>query len=577
MWDKILLRRFLGAILLLVILPATAGCEDLKPAIRAYENGDYDQAIQLLNQYILQKPKDQEAYFYLGNVYFEKEMLDSAIVQYKKALDLKNKYWQALYQLGYVYYKQGRYDQAEETFQKGLEVKEKGEFYNGLGLVQMAKDMLKEADLSFRTAISHDEKNAEFHRNLGDVNFKKGVLVIAIQSYQKALELDSTLVGPHYNMGQAYLKQMDFNQAAEEFKTVIKLDPRHQDAYLALGDIYMLDRKHYPEARVIYEEYLKFDQENSKAHLNLGESYYFISKLFQFLPVEEDTLFRPDLLSKSLENLNKSIALDASVANAHLLRGKAYQDLGKFHEALESYETYERLLAEQDYVWTERDADFWVRKGQAQVETGDSTLIPAAITSLTKAIELDSTKINAYSYLGSALYKQKKYAEAIPFFKKKIEADPENANAYMNLALCYLQLKQYEDAAEPLKKVVELDPENIKAHDFLARVYYQLKQYQKAADEYLAEYKLDPSKCELEANAGSCLLFAKKPASAIPHLRKAVSCFPRNVDYIMMLAQALETNKNIDEAYKYYLKVLEIDPKNKEAQTRIDYIDMQRY
>ena len=138
-------------------------------------------------------------------------------------------------------------------------------------------------------------------------------------------------------------------------------------------------------------------------------------------------------------------------------------------------------------------------------------------------------------------------------------------------------MKQYQDAGEPLKKVVELNPENVKAHDFLARVYYQLKQYQRAADEYLAELKLDPNNCELEANAGSCFLFAKKVASAIPHLRKAVSCFPRNVDYLMMLAQALETNGNIDEAYKYYLKVLEINPKNKEAQTRIDYIDMQRY
>ena len=572
-----MLRPSFWAILLLVILPVTAGCEDLKPAIKAYESGDYDQAIQLLNQYILQKPKDREAYLYLGNVYLNKELLDSAIVQYKKALDLKSKYWQALYQLGYVYYKQGRYDEAEETFQKGLEVKERGEFYNGLGLVQMAKDLLKEADLSFRKAISHDQKNPEFHKNLGDVNFKKGVLVIAIQSYQNALELDSTLVDAHYKLGRAHLKQMDFNKAMDEFKTVIRLDPEHKDAYLALGDLYMLDRKHYPEARVIYEEYVKFDQQNSEVYLNLGESYYFISKLVNFLVVEGDSLYRPELLSRSLENLEKSVALDPDVSNAYLLMGKAHQDLGRFSEALTAYETYERLLTEQNYEWTERDADFWVRKGQAQVEVGDSTLIASAIASLTKAIELDSTKINAYSYLGSALYKQKKYTEAIPFFKKKIEADPENANAYMNLALCYLQLKQYEDAAEPLKKVVELNPENIKAHDFLARVYYQLKQYQKAADEYLAELKLDPNNCELEANAGSCFLFAKKTASAIPHLRKAVSCFPRNVDYLMMLAQALETNGNIDEAYKYYLKVLEIDPKNKEAQTRIDYIDMGRY
>ena len=75
--------------------------------------------------------------------------------------------------------------------------------------------------------------------------------------------------------------KVDGFRPAEEFKTVIKLDPKHQDAYLALGDIYMLDRKHYPEARVIYEEYLRFDQENAKVYLNLGESYYFISKLFQ--------------------------------------------------------------------------------------------------------------------------------------------------------------------------------------------------------------------------------------------------------------------------------------------------------
>lgn len=573
MCDKILLRRFLWAILVLLILPTTAGCQDLEPAIKAYEKGDYNQAIQLLNQYILQKPNDPEAYFYLGNVFLKKEMLDSAVVQYKKALDLKSKYWQALYQLGYAYYKQKRYDEAKETFESGLKIKERGEFYNGLGLVQMAKDMLNEADVSFRKAISHDQKNAEFHKNLGDANFKKGVVVIAIESYQEALKLDSTLVDVHYNLGQSYLKQMDFNKAMEEFKTVIRLDPKHKDAYLALGNLYMLDRKHYLEARIIYEEYLKFDQQNSKVYLNLGEAYYSLSKA-NLLVVEGDTLFKPDILSRSIENLEKSIALNSKVADAYFLLGKAYHDLGKFPEALKAYENYERLLSTQNYEWKKEDADYWVRKGQVQVEIGDSALIPTAITSLTRAIELDSTKTGAYSYLGSALYKQKKYIEAIPFFKKKIEADSNNANAYMNLALCHLQLKQFQEAREPLKKVVELDPNNSKAHDLLAGVYYQLKQYQEAAEEYLAKLKLDPNNCELEGNAGTCLLLAKLSAQAIPHLRKAVSCFPRNANYLLMLAQALETNENTDEARQYYLKVLEIDPKNKEAQDRIDYIDM---
>lgn len=590
MRNKILLKRFLWVILVLLILPTTAGCQDLEPAIKAYEKGDYDQAVQLLNQYILQKPNDQDAYFYLGNVFLKKEMLDSAVVQYKKALDLKSKYWQALYQLGYAYYKQKRYDEAKETFEGGLKIKERGEFYNGLGLVQMAMDSLKDADFSFRKAISYDPKNPEFHKNLGDVNFKKGVLVIAIESYQEALKLDSTLVAVHchHNLGQCYLKQMDFNKAMEEFKAVIRLDPKHKDAYLSLGDLYMLDRKHYLEARIIYEEYLKFDQQNSKVYSNLGEAYYYLSKISNSLVVGGDTLSQTELLLRSVENLEKSIVLglprfmtkdafaQASplLADAYLLKGKAHQELGKFQEALRDYENYEKLLSEQNYEWKKEDADYWVRKGQAQVEIGDSALIPTAITSLTRAIELDSTKTGAYSYLGSALYKQKKYTEAIPFFKKKIESDTSNANAYMNLALCYLQLKQFQEAREPLKKVAELDPNNSKAHDLLAGVYYQLKQYQEAAEEYLAKLKLDPNNCELEGNAGTCLLLAKLSAQAIPHLRKAVSCFPRNANYLLMLAQALETNENTEEARQYYLKVLEIDPKNKEAQDRIDYIDM---
>jgi tetratricopeptide (TPR) repeat protein len=576
MWHKISIRRFLWAILFLLILPVTVGCQELEPAIKAYQKGDYDQAIQLLNQYLLQKPNDPEAYFYLGNVYFKTEMLDSAIIQYKKALDLKSKYWEAMYQLGYAYYKQGKYDQAEQTFEEGRKTKERGEFYNGLGLVQMAKGMLKEADLSFRKAISDDRKNAEFHKNLGDVNFKKGVMVIAIQSYQEALALDSSLVDVHFNLGRSYLNQMDFNKAMEEFKTVIRLDPQHKEAYLALGDLYMLDRKHYPEARIMYEEYLKFNQQNSKVYSNLGEAYYYLSKISNSLVVGGDTLSQTDLLSKSVENLKKSIDLDPNVADVYLLIGKAYQDLGQFSEALEAYNNYERLLYEQNYEWKKEDADYWVRKGQAQVEIGDSALIPMAIASLTKAMELDSTKTTAYSYLGSALYKQKKYSEAITFFKKKIEVDTSNANAYMNLALSYLQLKQFLEAAQPLKKVVELDPNNLKAHDLLARVYYQLGQYQGAAQEYLAETRLDPSNCDLEENAGLCFLLAKSPAQAIPHLRKAVSCFPRKVSALMALAQALENNKEIDEAYQYYKKVLEIDPKNKEARDRIDFIDMQR-
>ncbi|UCB51946.1 MAG: tetratricopeptide repeat protein [Candidatus Zixiibacteriota bacterium] len=550
---------------------------DLKAGIEAYEEGDYDQAIQLLNAYIQEKPRDEKGYYHLGNCYLEKGELDAAIEEYQRAIDAKSKFWEAYAKLGYAYYKKEMYDQAEETVRKGLEKKEKGELHNVLGMVQMAKGMLKDADFSFRKAISFDDENPEYHKNLGEVNFKKGVLIIAMQEYNTALELDSTMVEVYFNLARAYLKQARFNDAMEAFKTAIRVDPQNKDAYLSLGDIYMLDGKHYPEARIIYEEYLKFGEENSVALGNLGTSYYFLSKMLPSLVENGDTLTQADMSTRASQYLERSLGPDSENPELYLYLGKSYQDLKRYPEALDAFLNYEQALLERDHEWAEKDADFWVSKGQVQAEIGDSASLEEAILSLSKAIELDSTKTTAYSYLGSALFEQEKFAEAIPFFQKRAEADPDNANAHLNLALSYLKLEKYQDAVEPLEKVVELKPDKASAHDLLARVYFNLDRFAQAKDSYLAELKLDPSKCEINANVGYCYLQLKNPAAAVPYLRKAVGCFPRNVSYLLMLGQSLETSGNIDDAYEFYMKVLEIDPRNQHAKDGRDRIDMQRF
>jgi tetratricopeptide (TPR) repeat protein len=314
-------KNYLRVVVLLFVffgIMQSAAGQDLNPGIKAFQGGDYDQAIQLINQYIQQKPMDEQGYFYLGSCYFNKGEWDQAIEQYKKALGIKPKYWEAQTQLGHAYLKKGALDEAEKVFREGLKTKERGEFYNGLGLVQAAQGKLKEADFSFRKAIAFDEKNAEYHRNLGDTNFKKDVLVIAIQEYLTALELDSSLVEAHFNLAQAYLKQVRFNEAMDEFKTVIRLDPKNKEAYHALGGIYMLDGKHYPEARIIYEEYLKYDPQDSKALTSLGISYYNLSKMLAYLVVEGDSLTRSDMLDRAIQNLEKSSSLKPDVPETYL-------------------------------------------------------------------------------------------------------------------------------------------------------------------------------------------------------------------------------------------------------------------
>jgi tetratricopeptide (TPR) repeat protein len=575
--KKAVTNSLCALVVSLVLFAPNGWGADLKAGIEAYETGDYDQAIRLLNAYIQEKPRDVKGYYHLGNCYLEKGDLDQAIEEYQRAIDTKSNFWETYAKLGYAYYKKEMYDQAEETVINGLEKKEKGELYNVLGLVQMAKDELVEADFSFRKAISYDDENPEYHKNLGEVNFRKGVLIIAIQEYNTALELDSTMVEVYFNLARAYLKQARFNDAMNAFKTAIRVDPQNKDAYLALGDIYMLDGNHYPEARIIYEEYLKFGEENGEALGNLGTSYYFLSKRLPSLVENGDTLTKADMSTTASQYLERSLSLNSDNPELYLFLGKSYQDLKRYPEALDAFLNYEQAMLRQDYEWTEKDADFWVGKGQVQAEIGDSASLEQAILSLSKAIELDSTKTAAYSYLGSALYEQEKYEDAVPFFQKRVEADPDNATANLNLAFTYLKLERFAEAVEPLERVVELKPDNAAAHDYLARVYINLEKFEKAKNHYVKEVQLDPSNCNLNANVGYCFMRLGQAAPAVPYYRKAVSCFPRKVDYLMALAKALEISKNVDEAYEYYRKILEIDPKNKEASDRIDYIDMQRF
>lgn len=79
------MRYFIVYVLsLIAICPASA---ELHPAIKAYQNHDYSQAIQLWNQEI-RKPNanKEEIYFQIGNNLFQSKDYSQAILFYEKAL-----------------------------------------------------------------------------------------------------------------------------------------------------------------------------------------------------------------------------------------------------------------------------------------------------------------------------------------------------------------------------------------------------------------------------------------------------------------------------------------------------------
>ena len=72
---------------------------------------------------------------------------------------------------------------------------------------------------------------------------------------------------------------------------------------------------------------------------------------------------------------------------------------------------------------------------------------------------------------GNALFKQKRYEDAIVFYNKAIKLNPNVEVLYSNKGTCEKCLKQYKESIRDYEKSLEINPKNTKNMNRLASVY----------------------------------------------------------------------------------------------------------
>ncbi|NWG14102.1 MAG: PEGA domain-containing protein [Acidobacteria bacterium] len=92
-------------------------------ALSSYRSGAYQRAVSEWQEYLKYEPESDEAYFYIGACYLEQKQLDTAILNYEKALALNPKHVLAHVTLG-ILYDQHRNDmgRAEEHLRRAKEL-----------------------------------------------------------------------------------------------------------------------------------------------------------------------------------------------------------------------------------------------------------------------------------------------------------------------------------------------------------------------------------------------------------------------------------------------------------------------
>lgn len=210
--------------------------------------------------------------------------------------------------------------------------------------------------------------------------------------------------------------------------------------------------------------------------------------------------------------------------------------------------------------------------------------------------------------VGDAALEQGHLRDALSAFQSAVKIRPNSSAPLYKIAEIYLQLEEYENAYEAFIAFLKLEPNHITALNYVGYIFEKLNDYEKAAQYYervlsISEndlyalnhlglaYKqlnrldeaesilrkaltIDPEcespDCEnLHNYLGLIHLERGEVGEAIAHLRESIRLFPNDIWARQRLASIYEDHQRYFEAQLQYQQLLEVDPNNLFAVTRL--------
>jgi tetratricopeptide (TPR) repeat protein len=183
--------------------------EKLNSLLECYQTGRYVDAEKLSVSIIKEFPKHPFAWKVLVAVLIQMGKKSESLVVCQKNVQLNPQDAEALNNLGVLLQEvQGRLKEAEESYKKAITLKPNyAECYYNLGNTLKKQGRLDEAETNYKKAIALKPDYAECHNNLGDTLQARGKLDEAETNYKKAIALKPDYAEAHRHL--TILKKFD--------------------------------------------------------------------------------------------------------------------------------------------------------------------------------------------------------------------------------------------------------------------------------------------------------------------------------------------------------------------------------
>ena len=259
---------------------------------------------------------------------------------------------------------------------------------------------------------------------------QKGSYSEALPLLQKVVSDSANFAKGQYSLGLAYEKLGAFDSAGVAYGKALSLDSTLVIAHYGLATI-ALRKQDYADAVKHLRKTTELDSTFAEGYLNLGAA-----------------LDQANDLDGALAALRKTVQLKPDYADAY------YQ------------------LAATQFRKAATDKDY-----------------PDVITTYKKALELDSTHVNApvaHFYLARMYLAMKQNEQAIASANETIKMKPDMSQAYFVKGKALTALGKDDEAIAAYKKAIEKNQNYGSAHHALGILYQKKEQWQLALKEYKA-------------------------------------------------------------------------------------------
>lgn len=205
--------------------------------VAAFQNGDADQAKDLLLEAAARAPKDADIRMNLGNVLAACGEAEAALDAYTAAYDLAPANAEPAYNAGIMLSQQRRHADAVRWFRRALE-RDMDHVQAAIGCADALHQTgnLAAAKAELEALITRHPKDAVALTNLSAVWNAMGDDARARDAAKKAIEHDPGLSAAHFNLGVALQGLGEHPAAIERYRHALALEPGHAAAALNLGE-----------------------------------------------------------------------------------------------------------------------------------------------------------------------------------------------------------------------------------------------------------------------------------------------------------------------------------------------------